>query len=83
MTVTLLYFASLAEALGQQQETLALPGAVVTAGKLRTHLSSRGGQWAALARDDIRVAVNHHICKADHAIAAGDEIAFFPPVTGG
>lgn len=84
MKLNLLYFASLREALGCAAEELELPAAVETVGAVRAHLAGRGGAWAALAEDRrIRAALNQRMADADEAVAAGDELAFFPPVTGG
>ena len=83
MKLKILYFASLREALGQAAEEIALPTAVSTIGGLRDHLAARGGAWEALAANSLRVAVNQQIADADKPLAEGDEVAFFPPVTGG
>ena len=84
MSVKLLYFASLREALGRESEELGLPQGVATVGALRAHLAARGEAWAALAEGrNVRAAVNQHMVGADGAVQAGDEVAFFPPVTGG
>ncbi len=84
-TVTLLYFARLRESLGLAREELALPAGVDTLQALRVHLAARGGAWAeamAPARK-LRAAVNQTLALDDTALKAGDEVAFFPPVTGG
>lgn len=83
--ITLLYFARLREALGNGREELALPSGINTLGALRTHLAQRGDAWAkemAVGRN-LRAAVNQDIATADTPVKDGDEIAFFPPVTGG
>lgn len=83
--VTLLYFARLREALGTGQEQLALPAHVNSLGALRAHLAQRGDAWAiemAPARN-LRAAVNQIVAAPDTAVTDGDEVAFFPPVTGG
>ena len=85
MKVKLLFFASLRERLGASGEELELPATVKTVGALREHLHRRGGAWAevfAPARN-IRAAVNQDMVQPAAAIRAGDEVAFFPPVTGG
>lgn len=83
--VKLLYFARLREDLGTGAEEIALPPEVNTVAALRSHLQSRGGAWAsALAQGKaVRVAVNQAMAQNTSTIKAGDEIAFFPPVTGG
>lgn len=83
--VTVLYFARLREALGQAREELPLPDGVADLGGLRDHLISRGGAWAnelAVARA-VRAAVNQEMAGGDTPLKDGDEVAFFPPVTGG
>lgn len=84
MNIRLLYFASLRESLGRRDEELSLPAGVVTVGALRAHLATRGETWTRLAPGhNVRAAVNQTMAGDDAAIAAGDEVAFFPPVTGG
>jgi molybdopterin synthase sulfur carrier subunit len=85
MKVRLLYFAGLREQLGKPGEDLELSPAVSTVAGLRTHLMARGGAWqSALAQGKaLRVAVNQEMAQATTPVKPGDEIAFFPPVTGG
>ena len=85
MTVTLVFLARLREAFGIAGEQVALPAGVATVRALRTWLAARGGVWATeLAPGrSVRIAVNHDIVAADTALRDGDEVAFFPPVTGG
>ena len=84
MSVKILYFAGLREALGQSGESLALPAGVQTVGALRDHLAARGEPWQALvSMRNLRYAVNQAMVGAEAALAEGDEVAFFPPVTGG
>jgi molybdopterin synthase sulfur carrier subunit len=80
-----LYFASLREKLGRDSEEFDLPAGVATIAALRAHLRTRGGAWAdALAEGRLlRAAVNQDMAQPAAAIKAGDEVAFFPPVTGG
>ncbi len=79
-----LYFASLREALGVSSEELALPAGIATTGALRDHLAARGGAWSALTQArNLRCAVNQRMVGFDAAVGEGDEVAFFPPVTGG
>lgn len=81
----LFYFAALRERLGVSGEEIDLPAGVDTLGALRAHLATRGGVWAeALGADGLlRAAVNQDMGQADTPVRAGDEVAFFPPVTGG
>lgn len=80
-----LYFARLREDLETEGESLALPAGVTTVAALRSHLVARGGAWAsALAPGRaVRVAVNQQIAQPETTLHADDEVAFFPPVTGG
>lgn len=83
--VTILYFARLREALGTGREELALAGDVADVAGLRAALMSRGGAWALeLAHSKtVRVAVNQQMASGATPLRDGDEVAFFPPVTGG
>ncbi|MBL8357950.1 MAG: molybdopterin converting factor subunit 1 [Delftia acidovorans] len=85
MKIHLLYFAGLREALGQAGESLDLPAGVASIGELRSHLASRGGAYATqfAAGRNLRAALNQDMAPATAAISEGDEVAFFPPVTGG
>ena len=85
MKVKVLYFASIREKLGRDAEELDLPAGVATIAALRSHLRTRGGAWAdALAEGRLlRAAVNQDMAQPADTIKAGDEVAFFPPVTGG
>ena len=84
MSVKVLYFASLREALGASAEAIELPAGVGTTGALRDHIAARGEPWGQLARaKNLRCAVNQAMVGFDAAVKAGDEVAFFPPVTGG
>lgn len=83
--VTILYFARLRETLGTGQETLGLPPGVTTVDGLRAHLSARGAAWAEAfsGQRTVRAAVNQDMADASTPVRDGDEVAFFPPVTGG
>lgn len=84
MMVKVLYFAGLREAFGCSAEELELPAGIATTGTLRDHIVARGEPWDALARaKNLRCAVNQAMVGFDAAVKAGDEVAFFPPVTGG
>jgi sulfur-carrier protein len=85
MKVKLLYFAGLREQLGRPGEDLELSAPVSTVAGLRALLMARGGAWqSALAQGKaLRVAVNQEMAQPTTSIKPGDEIAFFPPVTGG
>ena len=85
MKVKVLFFAGLREQLGTAGEEIELPGGVTTVAGLRSYLSQRGNSWkGALAEGKlVRAAVNQDMVQPTSAIKAGDEVAFFPPVTGG
>lgn len=83
MKLKLLYFARLKDAFGRDAETLDSEAATVAA--LLAELRARGGAWAEeLAEGRVfRVAINQELAAPDARLAAGDEVAIFPPVTGG
>ena len=85
MSVKLLFFASLREQVGSGGESLELPSGVASVGALREHLMARGGVWQAALSGNraLRVAVNQDLAVASTQVKEGDEVAFFPPVTGG
>jgi len=78
------YFASFREALGQSQEQLPL-ASYKTVACLLDDLSKRGDAWqlALSANPNLQIAVNQTIADRSTRLTAGDEIALFPPVTGG
>lgn len=80
-----LYFAWLRQKVGRGEETVDLPAQVRTVGDLAAWLGSRGGGYAEAFADmkRVRAAVNQEHSDLSVAVAAGDEVAFFPPVTGG
>lgn len=83
--ITLVYLARLRESLGQRSEIVELPPQIGNVGGLLAWLRGRGGAWAAELAPGraVRIAVNFDMANADTPVRAGDEIAFFPPVTGG
>ncbi|MFN3986312.1 MAG: molybdopterin converting factor subunit 1 [Rhodocyclaceae bacterium] len=84
MTIKILYFAALRDAVGRSEESLALPAGVATVGELRAFLADRGDAWSALdSGRNVRAARNQRMAQASDPIMPGDEVAFFPPVTGG
>ena len=83
--ITVLYFARLREALGKSSERIELPANVRDLEGLRAFLVARGGAWEQelAPSKPVRAAVNQAMAVGDVPLADGDEVAFFPPVTGG
>ncbi len=84
-TLHILYFAWLRERVGMAEERIALPPGVATVGALVEWLRQRSAGHAAafaMART-VRCAVNQEFADPATKLSPGDEIAFFPPVTGG
>ena len=76
MTITIRYFASLREQVGRAEDHLETD-----------HAATVGEAWQRLHDQSmparVLAAVNQEYVAADHRLADGDEVAFFPPVTGG
>ncbi|GBL32540.1 molybdopterin synthase sulfur carrier subunit [Methylophilaceae bacterium] len=85
MRVKLFYFAKVREALGVDREEIDLVSSIETVADLVDFLKSRGSAWQATFSElsSMRMAVNQEIVDDSHAIRANDEVAFFPPITGG
>lgn len=81
MTVRILLFASLAERLGVRELSLELAGGATVADALDA-LDAKFESLSAM-RDRIALAVNHAYVQGDHVLAAGDELALIPPISGG
>lgn len=80
--IKILFFAQIREVVGVGE--LSLPFANLSVSDLLQQLSMRGEKWHyALLNKTVLCAVNQEIVNLDQQICAGDEIAFFPPVTGG
>lgn len=81
--IRVVFFAQLREQLGSAK--LDVPaGQIHTLSDLKKHLLSQHSSWeSALTNTKLLTAVNHAYVKGDHALVDGDEVAFFPPVTGG
>lgn len=82
MSVRIFYFAGLKEALGLAAETVELPANVDTVASVRDWLVTQGRDKLATAKN-LRFAVNQELADLETSVKEGDEIAFFPPVTGG
>ena len=82
--LTVRFFARLRETLGCEQLQLPLGEQALTVTDIRRQLSERGEAWAqALAEDNLITAVNQTVVTDNPTLVDGDELAFFPPVTGG
>ncbi len=81
----LVYFSQVRERLGKAEEELNIPADVETVGALIDYLITLGSTYqSALSNTQmLRVAVNQVYAKRDHAVSNEDEVAIFPPVTGG
>lgn len=81
--ITILFFAQLREQLQCEKLSLELQSPI-TISKLREQIIALHPNWAEfLDSDKLLFSVNQTLVKASHAINDGDEVAFFPPVTGG
>ena len=79
----ILYFARLGEQLKTSSEELSLSG-INSVRQLVDHLQDRGEPWnSELENGRLLVAINQEMSDFDSAVSDSDEIAFFPPVTGG
>lgn len=83
--IDVLYFARLRERLGCARERVEIPRGVANAADLVAHLRERGGVWAESlgAGESVLIAVNQAMARPETPIRDGDEVALFPPVTGG
>jgi len=77
------YFARYREALGLSGEQLSWGSELATLDDLRLLLLARGGVWALLAESNLMCARNQELCSLSEPLVEGDEVAFFPTVTGG
>jgi sulfur-carrier protein len=83
--LTVLYFAWLRERVGVAEETLSPPNSVATVADLIEYLSNLDQRHAEAFknRKSVRCAVNQEFAETATVLRPGDEVAFFPPVTGG
>ena len=81
----LLYFAWLRTKIGKAEEMIDAPGSITTVAALVDWLRARGPNYDDALKNPklVRVAVNREYVGVEHKIKPGDEVAFFPPVTGG
>lgn len=85
MALKIQYFASVREALDRAEDRIQLPDAVVTVSDLQAHLAQQDSAFASLCESgrQLLVAVNQTIVDDSYQLGADDEVAFFPPMTGG
>ena len=82
--ITIHYFASLRESLGKETETIDWQPQFSTLADLKAYLLSSHPGWQQLANtDNIKAAINQAMAFEKSPLTDGDEVAFFPPVTGG
>lgn len=80
--IKVLFFAQVRELVNT--DSLTLEGSFENVAALRAHLAAQGERWAlALDESKLLAAVNQTLVEFSHPVTAGDEVAFFPPVTGG
>ncbi|NNM52392.1 MAG: MoaD/ThiS family protein [Pseudomonadales bacterium] len=84
MKFTVHYFASYRERLSLSTEQLAWAGAEANLGEVRAFLQARGGAWAeVMSSSGMLMSLNQSLASVTAVVSDGDEVAFFPPVTGG
>ena len=89
VSITIKLFSALREALGESEFELdltdtSLAGAQVDVAAIKSLLSERGAAWKeALNQPNLVHALNHKVVFTDAVVSEGDELAFFPPMTGG
>lgn len=82
--IKVVYFASLRERLGIAEESIEVAFPANVAAVVQKLVEQHGEQWQKILVDTpILMAVNQEMCDAQAAVTKGDEVAFFPPVTGG
>lgn len=83
--IDVVYLARFRELLGSSGESLAWDSNWHQVNDLVAHLVTRGDQWQELfdGKQRVMIAVNQDMVRSDHPLRDGDEVAFFPPVTGG
>ncbi|XTZ37157.1 molybdopterin synthase sulfur carrier subunit [Salmonella enterica] len=80
--IKILFFAQVRELVGR--DSMECSADLPTVEALRQHLAAQGDRWAlALEDGKLLAAVNQTLVSFDHPLHSGDEVAFFPPVTGG
>ena len=83
MVINILYFASVKDRLGTARESLDVPASTTGTGLMKI-LKSRGEPWVSVFSDTkLLIAINQEMANETDLVNEGDEVAFFPPVTGG
>lgn len=84
MNINVVYFASLRERLGLSEEQVEISGEVTVASLIDLLVEQHGDKWSEFLRESqVLVAVNQEMVERDQLLSGDDEVAFFPPVTGG
>lgn len=83
-TITIKFFASLKEHLGCESIQLEVSAQSLSIAQIKLLIIAQNPQWqTAIENNKVLSAVNHDMVDANHLVKIGDEVAFFPPVTGG
>lgn len=77
------FFARYREALGLDSEQIEWDSSLCSLDDLRSRLLARGSEWSVLGEQNLMCARNQELCSLQEPLEDGDEIAFFPTVTGG
>ena len=86
MKINILFFAGIREIFGIHEKDIEILESENTPYKLLSFLSEKEqGSWTELLnrKHSVRVAINQEICDWNDPLSDGDELAFFPPITGG
>jgi molybdopterin synthase sulfur carrier subunit len=82
--LTIQYFASVREKLGKASEQIHLPNNISTVAELTEMLATRGHVWQLLLdASQVLIAVNQSVADRSTRLLGSEEVAFFPPMTGG
>ena len=79
------YFSWIKEHIGKSEEQITIPSDIINVDQLINYLNERDTKYNLLfeKKELIKIAVNKTYCSVETKISNNDEIAFFPPVTGG